>query len=113
MSGPFRIAIVGGGTAGWLSALVIREAGRRSDLNLDISVVESSSIPTVGVGEGTTSVFRGLLLELGLTNSNFCVKPEPQSSTASGTATGGASATSTTAQSMTHRRFIRLRLDPG
>lgn len=71
MSGPFRIAIVGGGTAGWLSALVIREAGRRSDLNLDISVVESSSIPTVGVGEGTTSVFRGLLLELGFDEFEF------------------------------------------
>ena len=71
MNQPFRIAVVGGGTAGWLAALICREAGRRSKLDLDLQVVESSKIPTIGVGEGTTSVFRGLLLELGFDEFEF------------------------------------------
>jgi len=68
---PERIAIVGGGTAGWLSALILQEAARRNDMPLDLTVVESSKIPTVGVGEGTTAVFRGLLLQLGFDEFEF------------------------------------------
>ena len=68
---PKRIAIVGGGTAGWLSALILQEAARRNDMPLDLTVVESSKIPTVGVGEGTTAVFRGLLLQLGFDEFEF------------------------------------------
>ena len=63
--------MVGGGTAGWLSALILREAGQRGGLDLEIQVVESSTIPTIGVGEGTTSVFRGLLQELGIDEFEF------------------------------------------
>ena len=59
-----NIVIVGGGTAGWLAALVLRETVVRSRLNFDVTVVESSKIPTIGVGEGTTAVFRGLLQQL-------------------------------------------------
>lgn len=68
---PKRIAIVGGGTAGWLSALILQEAARRGKLALDLTVVESSKIPTIGVGEGTTAVFRGLLLQLGFDEFEF------------------------------------------
>ena len=62
-----RITIVGGGTAGWLAALILQKA----DPSLDLTVIEASDIPTIGVGEGTTSVFRGMLLELGLDELEF------------------------------------------
>ncbi len=66
-----RIAIVGGGTAGWLSALILQDGARRHDLPLDLTVIESSRVPTIGVGEGTTAAFRGLLLQLGLDEFEF------------------------------------------
>lgn len=67
----FRIAVVGGGTAGWLAALILREGGRRAGLKLDVSVIESSKVPTIGVGEGTTAVFREMLRHLNLDEAEF------------------------------------------
>uniref|UniRef100_A0AAN0MCL9 Tryptophan 7-halogenase n=1 Tax=Yoonia rhodophyticola TaxID=3137370 RepID=A0AAN0MCL9_9RHOB len=65
-----HIAIVGGGTAGWLAALMLQKAAQASD-GLRISVIESPDIPTVGVGEGSTSVFRQVLLDLGIDEVEF------------------------------------------
>ena len=66
-----KLVIVGGGTAGWLSALMVQHFARINGHAVDVTVVESSKIPTVGVGEGTTAVFRQLLLSLGLDESEF------------------------------------------
>lgn len=45
-----RVVIAGGGTAGWMAAgLLSQTLGKR----LDIKLVESDDIPTVGVGEAT------------------------------------------------------------
>lgn len=66
-----HIAIVGGGTAGWLAALMIRHFADRNGLNLHVTVVESSKIPTIGVGEGTTAVFYQLLQTLGIDEATF------------------------------------------
>lgn len=52
MSGK-KIVIVGGGTAAWISAILIREA----DPTADITVIYSRTIGTVGVGESTTPMF--------------------------------------------------------
>ena len=68
---PLRVAVVGGGTAGWLSALILKEGAARSKVPLELTVIESSKVPTIGVGEGTTSVFRGLLMQLGFDEFEF------------------------------------------
>jgi tryptophan halogenase len=44
-----RVGILGGGTAGWLTALALRA----QIPSLDVTVIESSRIPIIGVGEAT------------------------------------------------------------
>ena len=62
-----QVAIVGGGTAGWLSACML--AARRPDLQ--ITLVESPDIPTIGVGEGTWPTMRDSLAAIGIAESEF------------------------------------------
>lgn len=64
-----RIVILGGGTAGWLAALILRDAMRGRPV--DITVIDSSKIGTIGVGEGTTAVFRQMLARLGIDEFDF------------------------------------------
>lgn len=63
-----RIVIVGGGTAGWLTAAIVAAKHNVSAgaCGLDITLVESSDIPTVGVGEGTWPTMRNTLKDIGL-----------------------------------------------
>lgn len=62
-----RIVIVGGGTAGWLSACVLaKKAARLPVEKLGVTLVEAPNIPTVGVGEGTWPTMRATLSEIGL-----------------------------------------------
>src|SRR5262245_57986799 len=66
-----HFVIVGGGTAGWLAAFIIQDSVKRLKLPAKISVVESSKIPTIGVGEGTTAAFRVLLKYFGIDEFEF------------------------------------------
>ena len=51
-----RVVVAGGGTAGWVAATaLVRHLGTL----LDITLVESDEISTVGVGESTVPTFRG------------------------------------------------------
>ena len=51
-----RVVVAGGGTAGWVTATaLVRHLGPL----LDITLVESDEIATVGVGESTVPTFRG------------------------------------------------------
>jgi tryptophan halogenase len=52
------ITIIGGGTAGWLSAIYIK----KKYTNYKISIVESSKIGILGAGEGGTPNLKGMLL---------------------------------------------------
>lgn len=58
-----RVVIVGGGTAGWMSAAVL---SRTMGESLDVRVVESDAIGTVGVGESTIPQIRNVNHFLGI-----------------------------------------------
>lgn len=67
-----KIAIVGGGTAGWLSAGIIAAHHKTDDPNgLQIVLVESSDIPTVGVGEGTWPTMKNTIRKIGIKESDL------------------------------------------
>lgn len=67
-----KVVIVGGGTAGWITAgLIAAEWGRRADGEVDVLLIESPDVKTIGVGEGTWPTMRGTLQKLGIEESEF------------------------------------------
>ena len=71
MASQPHFVIVGGGTAGWLAAFIINDKARRLKLDARVTVVESSKIPTVGVGEGSTAALRVLMQYFNLDEFEF------------------------------------------
>ncbi|GAA3902663.1 tryptophan 7-halogenase [Sphingomonas limnosediminicola] len=66
-----RIVIAGGGTAGWLAACRIAAWAMAEARPIEITLVESPDIPTVGVGEGTWPTMRETLAEIGIDEVDF------------------------------------------
>lgn len=67
-----KIVIVGGGTAGWITAgLVAAEHGGAAERRLEIVLIESPDIPTVGVGEGTWPSMRTTLKRIGVPEADL------------------------------------------
>jgi glycine/D-amino acid oxidase-like deaminating enzyme len=64
-----RVIIVGGGTAGWMTALIFARA--LLDRGVEITLLESPSVPTIGVGEGSTPWLRGFFDSLGIEESEW------------------------------------------
>ena len=73
VSGPLRkILVVGGGTAGWLTAAVLA-AGHdaKLDSGVQVTLIESPDVATIGVGEGTWPSMRDTLNKIGVSESDF------------------------------------------
>lgn len=62
-----NIVIVGGGTAGWLSALYLNDKFKNSNITL----IESDEIGILGAGEGSTANLKTILNELGITDNDL------------------------------------------
>lgn len=65
-----KITIIGGGTAGWLTALYIEKYWQGTE----ITVIESSKIGILGAGEGTTPNFPYIINQLGIDEVDFLDK---------------------------------------
>jgi len=63
------IVIVGGGTAGWMTALILAQALIRR--GVEIALLESPTVETIGVGEGSTPWLRGFFDGLGIEESEW------------------------------------------
>jgi glycine/D-amino acid oxidase-like deaminating enzyme len=69
-----KIVIVGGGSAGWLTAGVIAAEHRidaQAEQPFELVLIESPDVPTIGVGEGTWPSMRATLQRIGLSETDF------------------------------------------
>ena len=67
-----QIVILGGGSAGWLTAAVIAaEHIATSARGLQVTVLESPDIMPIGVGEGTWPTMRDTLRKVGVTETDL------------------------------------------
>lgn len=64
-----RIVIVGGGSAGWLTAGLI--AAAQQGTPVEITLIESPDVPAIGVGEGTWPSMRDTLRRIGVSETEF------------------------------------------
>jgi glycine/D-amino acid oxidase-like deaminating enzyme len=64
-----RIVIVGGGSAGWMTALTFARSFIAR--GVEITVLESPTVPIIGVGEGSTPWLRGFFDGLGIEEAEW------------------------------------------
>lgn len=69
-----KLVVVGGGTAGWLAAASI--AARARPGVIEVTLVESPDLPTIGVGEGTWPTMRRTLARIGIPEAEFLLETD-------------------------------------
>ncbi|MEJ2401225.1 MAG: tryptophan 7-halogenase [Xanthomonadales bacterium] len=70
-----KVVIVGGGSAGWLTAgLLASELRGDARSPVDITLVESPDVATIGVGEGTWPTMRVTLQKIGISETEFLAR---------------------------------------
>ena len=62
-----HVVIVGGGSAGWMTASYLAKQNR----DLQITVIESTDIPVIGVGEATIAILARFLSRIGLKDRDW------------------------------------------
>lgn len=66
------IVIVGGGSAGWITAgLIAANYASKDQEKINITLIESKNISTIGVGEGTWPTMVGTLKKIGISELDF------------------------------------------
>lgn len=66
------IVIVGGGTAGWITAgTIASQHASKQENGLSVTLVESPDIKPIGVGEGTWPTMRSTLKKMGISETEF------------------------------------------
>jgi len=65
-----KIVIIGGGTAGWLTAMVVNKFWK----DTEVTLIESSKIGILGAGEGSTPNFGRILSLLEINQKDFYTK---------------------------------------
>lgn len=65
-----NIVIVGGGTAGWLTAAILAAEFQKIP-SITVTLVESPDVSTIGVGEGTWPTMRSTLKRIGISETDF------------------------------------------
>jgi tryptophan halogenase len=67
-----HVIVAGGGTAGWLTAAFLAQAlGSRAADGVAVTLVESTDIGIIGVGEGSFPSLRGTLAAIGIDEARF------------------------------------------
>jgi Tryptophan halogenase len=64
-----KIVIVGGGTAGWMAAMILADAMIKR--GVEITLLESPAVGIIGVGEGSTPWLRGFFDRLGIEEAEW------------------------------------------
>ena len=67
-----KVVIVGGGTAGWLAAGILASRFESDGVGaLQVTLIESPDVQTIGVGEGTWPSMRSTLQGMGISETDF------------------------------------------
>ena len=67
-----HVVILGGGSAGWLAAAVLAaDHNAAAGHGLEITLIESPDVATIGVGEGTWPTMRDTLRRIGVSETDF------------------------------------------
>ncbi len=70
-----KITILGGGSAGWLSAgIIAAEHLVNEKSGIEVTLIESSDIAPLGVGEGTWPSMRATLKKMGISETEFILE---------------------------------------